>query len=116
MFPHERSLVSRLENEPFALVGMNSDPMEDYYDAVEREELNWSHFWDGGDTRGPISTKWGVRGWPTIYILDHEGIIRDKNKRGEKMDEVVDQLLAEMKEAEGHGEAEGHEEAEGHVG
>ena len=47
-------------------------------------------------TRGPISTKWGVTGWPTIYILDHKGVIRFKNKRGEEMDKAVDQLLAEM--------------------
>jgi hypothetical protein len=38
-----------------------------------------------------------VRGWPTIYILDHEGKIRFKGPRGEAMDEAVDQLLAEMK-------------------
>ena len=25
MYPHERSLVKRLENEPFALIGVNSD-------------------------------------------------------------------------------------------
>ena len=41
-----------------------------------------------------------MRGWPTIYILDHKGVIRFKNKRGEAMDQAVDQLLAEM-EAEG---------------
>jgi hypothetical protein len=97
MYPHERSLVSRLEDEAFALVGVNSDPKEDYFEAIEREDITWPSFWDGGDTDGPISTKWGVFGWPTIYILDHEGIIRDKDKRGEKMDEVVDRLLAEMR-------------------
>ena len=34
-----------------------------------------------------------MRGWPTIYILDHEGVIRFKGPRGEAMDEAVDQLL-----------------------
>ena len=97
MYPHERSLVSRLAEEPFALVGVNSDPVEKYHAAIEREEITWPSFWDGGSTDGPISTKWGVFGWPTIYILDHEGVIRAKNKREEAMDEVVDQLLEEMR-------------------
>ena len=97
MYPHERSLVSRLAEEPFALVGVNSDPVEKYRTAIEREEITWPSFWDGGSTDGPISTKWGVFGWPTIYILDHEGVIRAKNKREEAMDEVVDQLLEEMR-------------------
>ncbi len=96
MYPHERSLVERLKDEPFTILGVNSDPEERYREAIERENLTWPSFWDGGDTSGPIATRWGVRGWPTIYIIDHEGIIRDKNKRGEAMDEVVDRLLAEM--------------------
>ena len=98
MYPHERSLVSRLADEPFALVGVNSDPADTYREAIEREEITWPSFWDGGSTSGPISTKWGVYGWPTIFILDHEGVIRGKNKREEALDEIVDELLAEMKE------------------
>ncbi len=97
MYPHERSLVERLKDEAFTIVGVNSDPAEKDREAIVRENITWPSLWDGGDTSGPIATKWGVRGWPTIYIIDHEGIIRDKNKRGEEMDEVVDKLLAEMK-------------------
>ncbi len=40
-----------------------------------------------------------MRGWPTIYIFDHKGVIRAKNKRGEEMDKVVDELLAELAKA-----------------
>ena len=98
MYPHERSLVARLKDEPFTIIGVNSDPADDYRAAIERENITWPSFWDGGDTSGPIATKWGVIGWPTIIIIDHNGIIRDKNKRGEAMDEVVDALLKEMKE------------------
>jgi hypothetical protein len=97
MYPHERSLVSRLAEEPFALVGVNSDPADDYREALGREDITWPSFWDGGSTDGPISTKWAVFGWPTIYIIDHEGIIRGKNAREEALDEIVDQLLEEMK-------------------
>jgi len=97
MYPHERSLVSRLAEEPFVLVGVNSDPADDYREAIERENITWPSFWDGGSTDGPISTKWGVFGWPTIFIIDQEGIIRGKNARGEAMDEIVDELLEEMK-------------------
>jgi alkyl hydroperoxide reductase subunit AhpC len=37
-----------------------------------------------------------VRGWPTIYVVDHKGVIRFMNVRGEAMDKAVDELLAEM--------------------
>jgi len=97
MYPHERSLVQRLKDEPFTIVGVNSDPAENYRAAIERENITWPSFWDGGDTSGPIATQWRVFGWPTLYIIDHRGIIRDMNKRGEEMDAVVEALLEEMK-------------------
>ncbi len=100
MYPHERSLVKRLKDQPFALIGVNSDPDLDTLRKVRVEkELTWRSFWNGLDgTSGPISTKWGVTGWPTIYVLDDKGVIRFKDVRGEKMDEAVNQLLAEMGE------------------
>jgi hypothetical protein len=99
MYPHERSLVKRLAGEPFALIGVNSDKdLEGLQDVLVEENITWRSFWNGPEgTGGPISTLWNVHGWPTIYILDHEGRIRFKGPRGEAMDKAVDQLLAEMK-------------------
>ena len=96
MYPHERSLVKRLENKPFALLGINSDPKERLREVMKKENITWRSWWDGGDTNGPIARAWNVSGWPTIYILDHKGVIRFKGPRGEAMDKAVDQLLAEM--------------------
>ena len=96
MFPHERSLVKRLEGKPFALIGINSDPKRDELkEVMEKEQITWRSFFDGGTTRGPIASKWNVMGWPTIYVIDSKGLIRYKNVRGEKMDAAVDTLLKE---------------------
>jgi|TARA_B110000263_G_scaffold3751_1_gene3158 peroxiredoxin len=98
MYPHERSLVKRLEGQPFALIGINSDrDREALKKVMKKQGITWRSFWNGGSTQGPISSAWNVRGWPTIYVLDHNGVIRYKNVRGEKMDEAVDALLAEIK-------------------
>lgn len=97
MYPHERSLVERLADEPFALVGVNSDRDHDKIVEVMKEEnITWPSFWNGGGTDGPISTRWNVSGWPTIYVIDAEGVIRYKNVRGDALDAAVDELLAEM--------------------
>ena len=96
MYPHERSLVARMKDKPFTLLGVNSDPADRYRKAVEENDITWPSFWDGGSTGGPIATKWAVSGWPTIYVLDAEGVIRFKDVRGEAMDKAVDQLLKEM--------------------
>lgn len=96
MYPHERSLVARMKDKPFTLLGVNSDPADRYRKAIEENNITWPSFWDGGSTGGPIATKWAVSGWPTIYVLDSQGIIRYKDVRGEAMDEAVNQLLKEM--------------------
>ena len=93
MYPHERSLVQRLANQPFALIGVNSDPLENARAALERESITWRSFFNGGTTGGPISRAWGVTGWPTIYVLDDRGVIRFRNVRGEDMDKAVDELI-----------------------
>jgi len=98
MFPHERSLVKKLENKPFALIGINSDPDKgELKKALEKEQITWRSFWDK-TTSGPIATKWNIQGWPTLYVIDHKGVIRHKyvGSPGDKvMDNVVDTLLKE---------------------
>lgn len=99
MYPHERSLVKRLTGKPFALIGINSDPKNHLREVLKKENMTWRSWWDGGDTSGPIATHWNVRGWPTIYVLDHKGVIRFKGPREEQLDKAVDQLLAELQKA-----------------
>ena len=97
MYPHERSLVKRLADKPFALLGINSDQdLAALKKEMEKEEITWRSWRNGGSTSGPISTEWNVSGWPTIYVLDAEGVIRYKGVRGESMDQAVDTLLAEL--------------------
>ena len=103
MYPHERSLVKRLESKPFALVGVNSDrDRADLKKTMEKEKITWRSFWNGGGTQGPISTRWAIRGWPTLYLIDHNGIVRAKyvGSPGEKvLDEKLDALIKEAEDA-----------------
>lgn len=98
MYPHERSLVKQLSDKPFSLIGVNSDKDVNEIREVSRvKNISWRSFWNGPDgTGGAISRAWRVRGWPTIYVLDKDGVIRFKNVRGAAMDEAVASLLAEM--------------------
>lgn len=101
MYPHERSLVERMADKPFALLGINSDRDRNTVRAMQmKEEITWRSWWDGGSTQGPIATHWNVSAWPTTYVLDATGTIRFKNVRGEKMDEAVDTLIAELEKAQ----------------
>ena len=102
MFPHERSLVKRMteEKKPFALIGINSDKdLKDAKTKNEKQEITWRSFWCGEQgTAGPIPKKWGVRGWPTLYLIDHKGVIRHKflgNPGNDKLDKLIEELVVE---------------------
>src|SRR5437870_4303744 len=99
MYPHERSLVKRLADQPFVLLGVNSDvDKKTLKKVLEKEQISWRSFWNGPEgASGGIADAWNVTGWPTIYVLDHKGVIRFKNVRGDAMDKAVDALLKEMK-------------------
>jgi hypothetical protein len=119
MLPHEKELVERLKNEPFALLGINSDRPRDlpkdappdevrkltneYCKTLFKENgITWRNAIDL-DTSGEWASKWNVRGWPTIYILDAEGRIRFRDLRDEELERAVMELLAEAKSKAGGG-------------
>ena len=104
MIPHEKALVERMKNEPFALVGINTDSDKADYRKQQKEKgVTWRSSWQGS-TSGPIPTEWGVQGFPTLYLIDHKGVIRKSWLGGpeeKELDELVDKLVAEAKADKG---------------
>lgn len=99
MLPHEKTLVERLKDKPFALIGINSDGDADAVKKILKDEgITWRNAIDGS-TEGPWARKWNVSGWPTIYVLDSKGVIRYRDVRDEEMEEAVMKLLSEIETA-----------------
>ncbi len=98
MYPHERSLVKELKDKPFALIGVNSDAdKEKLRPRMKEENITWRSFWNGLEgTSGPISAEWNVTGWPTLYVIDHNGVIRAKSVGFDQ--ELIDSTIYEWVE------------------
>jgi peroxiredoxin len=101
MYPFERDLVQRKKNQPFALIGINSDPIERCEAAQERDGLVWRTIWDGGDTMGPTAKIFQVKQWPTIVVIDAEGVIRLRTQglAEDQLNDLIDRLIAEAEDA-----------------
>ena len=94
MIPHEREMVERLKDKPFALISVSADDeKKTLTDFLEKEKMPWTHWWNGAE--GGILEDWDVQYFPTIYVIDAKGIIRHKDLRGEKLEEAVNELLKE---------------------
>jgi len=95
-----------MEEKPFVLIGINTNGYkpDKLKSVMDKEKLNWRSFADhGGDARfgGPISNKWNLQGTPTLFVLDHKGVIRYRwlGSPGEKkIDEALEKLLKEAEE------------------
>lgn len=97
MIPHERELVEKLKDKPFALISLSADAKKETLEKfIEKEPMPWTHWWNGSASGAALET-YKVRFYPTIYVLDEKGVIRFKHVRGEAMDKAVETLLKEVK-------------------
>lgn len=91
----ERKLIERFAGRPFAPVGINVDEDRDAAKSVvETHKLTWRSFWCGPKGgSGEIPRAWNVQSFPTIYVIDHTGVIRSKTVRGAELDLLLDELV-----------------------
>ena len=91
-----------MEDRPFALVGVNSDTNRDLTRRIMKiQQIQWSNFWDGGNRFGKISTQWGVKTWPVLYVIDGDGIIQLKSVGGHnrvEIQQLIEKLTAELEQ------------------
>ena len=65
---------------------------------MEKEKLTWRSF----VSRKDIYSKWNLEVTPTLYLIDHRGVIRYRwfGSPGEKViDEAIDKLVKEAQAA-----------------
>ena len=103
MIPHERSLVKKLKDKPFALLGVNSDrDKKVYFEKAAELGVTWRSFWCGErGGAGAIPSEWRINTWPTLYLIDGKGVIRQRwvgIHGDDKVDEAIDALIAEMEQ------------------
>jgi thiol-disulfide isomerase/thioredoxin len=95
MIPHTRELVSKMKDKPFVFVSVSGDEnKEDLVNFVKNNPMPWTHWWSG---TGGMVRDWEVKAFPTIYILDHKGVIREKivGANSPAIDRAVEKLLDE---------------------
>jgi AhpC/TSA family len=96
MYPDERSLVRKFSPSDFAIVGVDSDPHYRLKQILANKTVLWPCFWDQQPS-GPIARAWGIRGYPTLFLLDQKGVIRDKDLSGPELEAAVAKLVLQLK-------------------
>lgn len=112
MFPHEKAMVKRLEGRPFALLGVDADlDRAKTQERLVKEGITWRSWWDdGGKMIGPIADAWQIRSWPSVFVIDHKGVIRYRDLRGKELELMVDLLVSDAEKDQGAGVPAGRAE------
>jgi hypothetical protein len=101
MLPHEKALVKRLQDKPFALLGINNDgPAAEVLPKFQKEGITWRNAIE--PEKGSLASQWNVQGYPTLYLVDAQGVIRHHwlGSPGDKeLDRCIDELVAEAHKA-----------------
>jgi hypothetical protein len=89
--------VRKYQDQPFALLGVNADPIDEIKEIYKTENITWRS-WIQGGVDGPIPTKWNISSWPTIFLIDRNGIIRHKLGvvAPAELDVLIEELMAEV--------------------
>lgn len=101
MIPHEREMVKNLQGKPFVLLSVSCDEEKDtLMRFLERESMPWEHWFDGQE--GVVSRTFRVGPVPTLYAIDHMGVIRGKwigSQSSAKMERTIEDLVEEAVKA-----------------
>ena len=91
--PKVKRTYKKYKDQKFQIIGISLDqsmgPLKAY---IEKEKLGWLHYWD--ESR-EVRDLYGVRGIPSTFLIDGEGIIRKANLGGFDVESAVAELVEE---------------------
>lgn len=91
--PNVKRTYEKYKDQKFQIIAISLDRSQQPLEAfIEREGLAWVHYWDKSQK---ITNQYGVRGIPSTFLLDGEGVIRKTNLRGHSLETAVAELVKE---------------------
>lgn len=95
--PEEREMAEKFADKPFTILGVNCDRTRAAFRKVmAKEALPWPNIFDGDPKTGPIVNSMRIKGFPTVLLLDHEGVIRHQDLYGETLEAAIAELIKKV--------------------
>lgn len=92
-FPNYRAIAAE-DREDFVVLGVNCDPDKAFLARQNAAQgINWRSWWDGASVGGPVTAAYQFQGFPSVILIDREGIIRHRNLRGNELKQAIDQMV-----------------------
>lgn len=97
-FPHMRELEQKYEGRPFEILGISADyALSDVTMFMEDNDLPWD-IWFAGFNQGVVKD-WNITAFPTVYVMDHTGMIIAKNPTNTQLENMLGELVSNAERA-----------------
>ncbi len=92
--PHLIELKKEYAGRPFEILGISADDEpSDVTDFLEDMPLPWD-MWFSGKNKGVVK-QWAVGAFPTVFLVDHKGVIVSKNPSDKQLAAMLPSMIAE---------------------
>jgi peroxiredoxin len=96
--PSANALIKEMKGRPFAQVGVNTDSPDTLKEYLAKADMPWIHWRieEGTRLHSRFLTDWDVEAYPTIYVIDHEGVIRHRQVGYDPKDDRITPLVRDL--------------------
>lgn len=92
--PNVVALYNELHSKGLNIIGVSLDEdLNKWNEAIAKDKITWTQVSNLKKWKDPIAISYGIEQIPTTFILDSNGIIIEKDLRGEELKTRVKELL-----------------------
>ncbi len=93
--PNVLKSYEKFHDKGFEIIGISLDSDKAKLESFTKEKgMTWVQFFDGKAWQNEISTRFGIKSIPAMWLVNKKGMVVSIDARG-KLDELVEKLLAE---------------------
>ncbi len=94
--PHLKTLYDKYQDQGFEVIGIVSGGVgreSRIKDVLKKTSANWPLRLEGGTESVSFTSLYQIKSYPTVWLLNKEGVIVDKEARGEKLEPLIRKYL-----------------------
>jgi thiol-disulfide isomerase/thioredoxin len=93
--PHVKDAYEKLHSKGFEIVGISFDQDKGKLEGFVKENgMEWPQYFEGKGSGNQFGSKYGIRGIPTMWLVNKKGELTDTNGRAD-LASKVEKLLAD---------------------
>jgi len=94
--PELKSMYDKYHDKGLEVIGVNLDNREmeaQVKQVVEKQGLSWPQRFTGKGMNDPLAKLYGINSLPTVWLLDKDGRITDREARGERLESLIKKCI-----------------------